>query len=346
MKVLITGGAGHIGKATTERFVQKGWEVRVIDLKVGEAMPGVEYVICDLLNYDEIRAQMRGCQSVVHLAAIPAPGLAAGHDVFQINVAGTFNIFEAAAAEGIKRIAQASSINALGCYYNISDFSPQYLPMDEAHPSLTNDPYSFSKELVEDIGRYFWRREGISSVAMRFPGVYNADYPKTEQFQQRREASYRLLEKLTALSETERQTQIAEARQRIIQLRMQRPLEFRGEKPLDSDRIAGDNPLDNAYMFDRFVLWAQLDVRDAAQSLEKGVTAEYEGAHPLYINDPENYLQTDSKMLADYFFPEISGGYTPASRTAALISNDKARSLIGFEAEYSLQKVLGERSLT
>src|SRR5258708_7724216 len=180
MKVLITGGAGHIGKATTERLVRQGWDVRVIGLESGAETPGVEFVTCDILNYADVREQIRGCQAVIHLAAIRGPQLAAGHKVFEVNVAGTFNVFEAAAAEGIRRVVQASSINALGCTYNLGDFSPEYLPIDEKHPLFTTDPYSYSKEIIEDIGRYYWRREGISSVAMRFPGVYTSDHLHSE----------------------------------------------------------------------------------------------------------------------------------------------------------------------
>ena len=52
-------------------------------------------------------------------------------------------------------------------------------PIDEDHPTYTTDPYSFSKQVIEDIGAYFWRREGISSVFLRFPAVYDMDEGKT-----------------------------------------------------------------------------------------------------------------------------------------------------------------------
>src|ERR1043165_3756674 len=101
MKVLVTGGAGHIGKATTARLVRNGWEVRAIGVETGVELPGAEFVNCDILNYAQVRELMRGCQAVIHLAAIRGPQLAAGHRLFEINVSGTFNVFEAAAAEGI-----------------------------------------------------------------------------------------------------------------------------------------------------------------------------------------------------------------------------------------------------
>src|SRR5262245_61467082 len=151
MRVLVTGGAGLIGKATTELLVRHGWDVRVIDTASSVNIPGAEYVTCDILDYSEVRTQMRGCQAVVHLAAIPRPALATADKVFSVNTSGTFNVFEAAAAEGIRRIAQASSINALGVSFSLTDIITEYFPMDEEHPAYTTDPYSLSKQFVEEI---------------------------------------------------------------------------------------------------------------------------------------------------------------------------------------------------
>src|SRR5664279_1920785 len=166
MRVLITGGAGLIGKATAERLIENGWDVRITDIAAGVEIPGAEYVQCNILNYDDLLKQMRGCDRVIHLAALRSPNLAPGHEVFQVNAAGTFNVFEAAAAVGIRRVVQASSINALGSYYGLGEMTPRYFPIDEDHPTYTTDPYSFSKQAIEEIGAYYWRRDGISSVAL------------------------------------------------------------------------------------------------------------------------------------------------------------------------------------
>ena len=336
MKVLVTGGAGHIGKTTSERLVRLGWDVRVIGLETGAEIPGAEFVTCDLLNYAHLREQMRGCEAVIHLAAIRGPQLAAGHKLFEINVAGTFNVFEAAAAEGIRRIVQASSINALGLTYNLVDFSPEYLPIDEKHPLFTTDPYSFSKETVEEIGRYYWRREGISSVAMRFPGVYSSEYLDSESYRNLRQNSWRLLDELAALGDTERRARLEAVRHRVLDWRKQRPMEFKDAVPEPDIIESRNNPLFNLYALDRFNLWTWLDVRDAAQSLEKGVMAAYDGAHTLFINDHRNWLGYDAKCLASYFFPELHESKVSVSGPSALVSIDKARSLIAFEPEYSV----------
>lgn len=337
MKVIVTGGAGHVGKATTARLVRSGWDVRVIGLESGVEIPGAEFVTCNILNYDDLREQMRGCQVIVHLAGIPQPRLANGRKIFEVNASGTFNVFEAAAAEGIHRIVQASSINAFGCAYSLTDISPKYFPIDEEHPTFTTDPYSFSKEIVEDIGRYYWRRDGISSVALRFPGVYPGEWAQREDVHQRRQAMRDALDELAALPETERQEQLAGVQQRMLEFRKQRPMEFKEGVLEPPTRSNIEHPLWYAYAFDRFNLWVNIDERDAAQAIEKGLTADYEGAHALFINDHHNWLRYDSMSLVRFFFPEVSESNIALSGSAALVSIDKARKLIGFEPEYSVE---------
>jgi nucleoside-diphosphate-sugar epimerase len=339
MKVLVTGGAGHVGKATTERLVRQGWDVRVIGLESGVEMPGAEFATCDILNYDDLRQQMRGCQAVVHLAAFASPRVAPGHTLFQTNVSGTFNVFEAAAAEGIRRVVQASSINALGCAWSITDITPRYFPIDEEHPSMTNDPYSFSKQLVEDIARYYWRRDGISSASMRFPWVTPAAYVETERYRQQREGGRQVLAELAALPDAERERRLADARRRALEFRSQRPMEFDGKTIELPRREATDDKLWYAYTMDRFNFWAIVDARDAAQSFEKALTAEYDGAHALFVSDDHNWLGAESRTLVRWFFREVPASKIALSGSEALISIEKARALIGFAPEYSVDAV-------
>ena len=336
MKVLVTGGAGHIGKAATERLVQHGWDVRAIGLEAETEVQGVEYVTCDVLNYDDLRQQMRGCEAVIHLAAIPRPQLAPGHKIFTTNVAGTFNVFEAAAAEGIKRVVQASSINALGTAFGLVDFAPQYFPIDEQHPVFTTDPYSFSKQTIEEIGRYYWRRDGISSVALRFPGVQRSEYAMSDEMRERRQSTWKVIDEFAALTATEREARLAGIRKRTIEYRQQHPWEFKETVAVMPPRNQEEDQLWYIYAFDRFNLWAFIDVRDAAQALEKGLTAEYDSAHPLFVSDPQNWLGYDARSLVRLFFPEVSESNINLSGPSAMVSVEAARRLIGFEPEYSV----------
>jgi len=344
MRVLITGGAGNIGKKTTERMVNAGWDVRVIGIEPDAQIDGAEYFQCDILDYEDVLERTRGCDAVIHLAAIRSPVMAAGHDVFQVNVAGTFNVFEAASNCGIKRVAQASSINAFGCFWGADEILPQYLPIDEEHPTNTTDPYSFSNRMIEDIGEYYWRRDGISSVAMRFPGVYRAGFMESEGFLQKRATLRRVLDELVSLPEAAQKARIADVQRKTLEYRATRPLEYYPDHP-HGKRLMDDDPLLLAYAYDRFNFWAIIDERDAAQSLEKGISAEYEGAHALFVNDDHNALGYPSRVLARLFFSNVPPEkYTSKLEgTESLVSILKARALIGFQPEHSVA-ALGEQA--
>lgn len=336
MKVMVTGGAGHIGKSTIERLLHNGWEVRALDRMPDVTIEGAEYVACDILDYDSLREHMRGCDKVIHLAAIPSPRSAPGHEVYQVNVAGTFNVFEAAAAEGIRRVVQASSINAIGNGYNLTDMPIQYFPVDENHPPFTTDAYSFSKQTIEDIGAYYWRREGISSIALRFPWVYPRTFPQSDMRRQRDAIAIQSLDELTAQPESEQRARLDDVRRRVLDYRQQRHTEFGHGKVAPPFPAQTDDPLWFAYYVDRFNFWVSLDERDAAQALEKGLTADYEGSHPLFANAAHNFFNYDSETLLRLFFPDVTERKQSIPGASSLVSIDRARSLIGFEPEFPL----------
>ncbi|MFN8530142.1 MAG: NAD(P)-dependent oxidoreductase [Anaerolineae bacterium] len=347
MRVLITGGAGLIGRAVASRLHARGDEVRLIDTAPPETLTApprdvpyfpfdvsnLPYTVCDILNFDELAAHMHGCDAVVHMAAVRNPFYAAGHDLFRINTSGTFNVFEAAAKNGICRVVQASSINALGCAWNLGDFSPRYFPVDEDHPSFTTDPYSFAKEQIEAIGAYFWRRDGISSTALRFPGVYAPPAPTaTPTPSSRRTRMLEFLRAFSALPDHERQSQIDAVHQQTLAFRAARSLEYPAVSPWSKSSETPAELLWNAYALDRYNLWAWIDVRDAAQAVEKSLTAAFTGSHVLFVSDRFNFLDYDSHELARLFFPEVSEWRQPISGSESLVSNRRARDLIGFES--------------
>ncbi len=176
MRVLVTGGNGAVGKATVARLVKNGFSVKVIGRSAGIEIPGAVYEVCDINDYPHLREAVRGFEAIVHLAAIPAPAGGSSDQVFYANAQGTFNVYKAAEEEGIQRVVQASSINALGVFYGRKPSPIHYLPVDEDHPCVATDVYSFSKQVIEDIGEYYWRRSGISGVAYRLPWVAPASH--------------------------------------------------------------------------------------------------------------------------------------------------------------------------
>lgn len=337
MRVLITGGAGLIGRAAAVHLRTQGWDVHSIDIASPTEVPDADYTVCDIMDITRLREQMRGCDAIVHMAALRNPFYGPGEEVFRINTVGTFNVFEAAAKEGIGRVVQASSINALGCAWNIADFVVQYFPVDEDHPLYTTDPYSFSKQQVEEIGAYFWRRDGISSIAFRLPGTYPAEEDFITQYLERREKMRRFLDAFVNLPEAERQRQLVQVRQECLAFRATRRLEY----PNGTWRIPPPENVEEllwfAYTFDRYNLWASLDVRDAALAIEKALTADFEGSHNLFLSHTHNWLEYPSHTLARVFFPDVTEWKQDVNGAESLVSIKRVRELIGFEPQYALR---------
>ncbi|MHB9033442.1 MAG: NAD-dependent epimerase/dehydratase family protein [Anaerolineae bacterium] len=331
MRILVTGGTGSVGQETVRQLVAQGDYVRVIGRRADQVLPGADYRICDTTDADGLKAQLADIEAVIHLAAIPHPGMGTSQEIFRINCSGTFNVYQAAAEAGIKRVVTASSINAFGYNFGIKDFQVQYLPIDEAHPTFTTDPYSFSKQITEEIADYFWRREGISGVCLRLPavidtvtgrqawrtGVRTETKALFEQLRHDPEQGYERVGRIFRLLEHSRDERVHENRS------------WRGR----------DMPADNLVLTGWTNFWTGLDTRDTAQALIKGLTADYQGSHHLFVNDSRNIVGIPSLDLACIFYPKVTTFKFPLVDQTALVSIERARALIGFEPEYHLADI-------
>jgi nucleoside-diphosphate-sugar epimerase len=353
MNILLTGGTGDVGRTTVARLVGNGHCVRVIGRRaydeldreqLGEGFLGdLEYVKCDITDYDALRGQVRGMQGIVHLAAIREPMASPSQEVFRVNCAGTYNVFQAAAEEGIGKIACASSINALGFNFGIVPFEIQYFPIDEAHPTYTTDAYSFSTQVIEEIADYFWRREGISSVNLRLPAVYEVGQQDADIWRMFAGNFRETFRELEALPPEEQRARVKRAVAKFDATRPDRAGYDPNYDMLARYRAMRDDPdlrlLVDGFGYSNF--WASLDARDSAQAFEKGLTADYKGSHPLFVNDSENAAGVDSERLIRIFFPDVTARMHPLGDRETLISIDKARALIGFEPEHHISDVMG-----
>ncbi len=335
MRVMITGGSGLIGRTTAAHLLDCGFDVHVTDLAAETDTPHTTYGVCDVTDFDAVRENIRGCDAVVHMAALRNPLQGTGHDVFRINTVGTFHVFEAAAKEGIRRVVQASSINAMGCGWNVGEFRPAYLPVDEGQPMRTSDPYALSKHHSEEIGAYFWRRDGISSAALRFPGIYDPKEWHTPKRAAYRQMMVDFLNQFQQLPEDEQARKLAAVSARNLQVRAERLIEYPYTNWPISEEINDDELLWRAYLIERHHLWASMDVRDAARAVELSLTAAFEGAYAMFVNDRHNQLGYDSEALARIFFPDVTARKKDLTGSTSLVSYDLARQVIGFEPKYS-----------
>ena len=168
-RVLVSGSAGRIGRATVEELRAHGYAVTPADLN--SRQPWLTQQV-DFTDLGQVISLMQGHDAVIHLAAIPSPDAHTAEVVFRTNVMSTFNVLEAAAILGISNITMASSISALGYAFRHRRFNPLYLPIDEAHPLLSQDCYGLSKMVGEELAEGYRRRATeMSLVSLRFTFV-------------------------------------------------------------------------------------------------------------------------------------------------------------------------------
>jgi nucleoside-diphosphate-sugar epimerase len=174
MKIAVTGGSGRIGRAVMAMALTRGDSVVSIDRVNPEdnaAQSNITYIQADITDYTAMENALRGCDALVHMAAIPAPGHHPDHEVHNNNVMGSYNALRAAVEVGIQRVCQASSVNATGLAYSRWPRF-DYFPLDEEHPTYNEDPYSLSKWICEEQADSFARRyEGMTISSMRFHWV-------------------------------------------------------------------------------------------------------------------------------------------------------------------------------
>jgi nucleoside-diphosphate-sugar epimerase len=179
-RVVVTGAAGKLGRAVVAHLADQGWDVLPVDRV---AVPGWTWqsVRADLSDYGQVleiltgRVDERGpaAQAVVHLAAVPAPGLRANSATFANNAPTTWNVFHAARAAGIRKVVWASSETVLGLPF---DTPPPYAPVDEDCAPRPESTYSLVKVLEEEMAGHFCRWDPqLSMIGLRFSNVMDPE---------------------------------------------------------------------------------------------------------------------------------------------------------------------------
>jgi nucleoside-diphosphate-sugar epimerase len=238
----------------------------------------------------------------VHLAAIPAPGLATNGATFANNIAATHNLFAAARRAGIRNVVWASSETVLGLPFGnrsghdaatsdsvhggrpASDQDPPpYIPVDEEYPPRPNSTYSLVKTLEEEMARQFcrWVPE-LAMVGLRFSNVMDPDdYARFPEF--------------------------------------------------DAD------PRSRSWN-----LWGYIDGRDGAQAVRRALeycAAGHTGVEVFVIANADTVMSRPSAELAAEVFPGVRVT-RPLGEHETLLSIDKARRVLGYAPEHSWRDVL------
>ena len=182
-RVAVTGGSGKLGRAVVRDLAENGYEVVLLDrVPSPEPLDGVVYVKVDLTDYGQVAQALTSVDdrydqidAVVHLGAIPAPGLVPNAALFTNNVTSSYNVFAAARAAKIRNVVWASSETLLGIPF---DIDPPYLPVDEEYPVRPESSYSLGKAVEEEMARHFtrWDRQ-LKLIGLRFSNVMDdTDY--------------------------------------------------------------------------------------------------------------------------------------------------------------------------
>lgn len=183
MRVLFTGGSGKAGRHVVAYLLAHGHTVLNVD---PTPLPGVDTIAADVTDSGQMFDLMRsygslgeldagtgapGFDAVVHFAAIPRILIRPDNETFRINTIGTYNVVEAAAKSGIRKIVIASSETTYGICFSDGQTDPKVLPLEEDYDVDPMDSYGLSKVLNEVTARSFARRTGYDIYALRIGNV-------------------------------------------------------------------------------------------------------------------------------------------------------------------------------
>jgi UDP-glucose 4-epimerase len=178
-RVLVTGGAGLLGRYVVNEMNAGGRRVTGFDRVEPrkEDQLRAQWQAGDITDRAAVERAVAGQDAVVHVAAMPNIWSGDGDTIMRVNTLGTWTLFDAAEAAGVRRVVLCSSDSVVG--YTVREgrlVPPRYAPVGLAHPLQATDPYALSKILCEDIGRSYAIR-GMEVVVLR--PVFIA-YPEME----------------------------------------------------------------------------------------------------------------------------------------------------------------------
>jgi NAD dependent epimerase/dehydratase len=172
-KILVTGADGFIGSHLTEALVRAGYNVRAftlynsfnswgwLDRCAKDVQGRFEVFAGDIRDPNGVREAMKGCEAVLHLAALIAiPYSYHSPDTYvDTNIKGTLNVLQAAREQGVRRVVHTSTSEVYG--------TAQFVPITEQHPLQGQSPYSASKIGADQLAFSFYASFGVPVVIAR-----------------------------------------------------------------------------------------------------------------------------------------------------------------------------------
>lgn len=168
--IAVTGGSGAAGRFVVEKLVEEGYGVINIDRRAPSS-DGAPFREVDITDYGSVYSAMDGADAVVHFAAHPVPDFDfhTGAQRFHNNTMGTYNVFQAAMAQGMKKVVWASSETTLGFPFEAN--APVAVPVDENHEVQPQNSYALSKVVSEELAHQMNRLYGVPFIGLRFSNI-------------------------------------------------------------------------------------------------------------------------------------------------------------------------------
>lgn len=159
MRIVLTGAAGALGHELRPALATLADAVVLTDMAEVTNLAGHEtFVEADLADMAAVESLCEGADMIVHFGA--SADEASWDTILQSNIIGTYNVYEAAARAGARRVIYASSIHSVGMY-------PKTHTLGVDDPHRPDTFYGLSKCFAEDLARMYWEKKGLESVCLR-----------------------------------------------------------------------------------------------------------------------------------------------------------------------------------
>ena len=157
--ILITGAAGRLGTELRRGLAPLAHQLRLADrAPILDPQPNEHCLTFDLTNKAAVLQAAQGVDAIVHFGGAPLER--PWETILNDSIIGSYNVYEAARLAGVRRVIYASSVHAIG-YHAVEDH------IDTLAPHRPDSLYGLAKCFVEDLGRLYWDKFGIETVALR-----------------------------------------------------------------------------------------------------------------------------------------------------------------------------------
>lgn len=314
--ILVTGSSGRVGRAVVAALRVRGRMVRGFDLRPSGT--GGDEIIGSLEDAARLAEATRGITDILHLGAFMSWAPTDRDLMFAVNVEGTRRLLDAASAAGVRRFVFASS----GEVY--PENCPEFLPVTEDHPLRPTSPYGLTKLLGEEMVRFHQRARSMETVILRFSHTQDASELLDEEsfFSGPRfflRPRIRQQESLgnTAVADLLRSKDIGTPAHVLARNQNGRP--FRMHITDTRDMVSG-------------ILLA-LDHPDAAY-----------GTFNLGGTEPADFSELLPRMAELTDLPVVAVDF-PGDGVYYHTSNERIRNTLGFEAEWTIDRMLEEAAV-